>query len=283
MKLPSILMAVMLLAVPAMAQHDHDSHEHGQKPAASPQKLSLPTTLVAQTTCPISGEDLDSKEHFVDYEGHRIYTCCGKCAKKVAAKPERTAMNMYAEGIALENLQTTCVVSGEELEDRDSFVQLYNKTIYTCCNKCKKKVAANPAKYLDKLEGRHAQEKCAVRGGDLDPEANFVIEGMTIGQCCPGCEKKWGADPAAYFAKLQEKNVVAEPASMLCPVMPSMEGSKKYPVTLGAKRYYFCSAKTAVMFAKNPGKYLPKWLAAQESPEAAVSSGLESLGGAIGG
>lgn len=244
---------------------------------------SLPTTLVAQTTCPISGEELESKEHFVDYEGHRIYTCCGKCAKKVAAKPERTAMNMYAEGIALENLQTTCVVSGEELEDRDTFVQLYNKTVYVCCNKCKKKVAANPAKYLDKLEGRHAQKLCVFSGEEIDPAETVVVEGMKVGNCCGKCAAKGEANPAAYFAKLQEKNVVAEPASMLCPVMPSMEGSKKYPVTMGAKRYYFCSAKTAVMFAKNPGKYLPKWLAAQESPEAAVSSGLESLGGAIGG
>lgn len=263
MKPFSILMTAVLLAVPAAAQHDNHDGEHGQDPAAKAQKITVPTTLVPQTTCPISGEDLEDKENFIDYEGHRIYVCCKKCKKKAAMKPEQVAMKMFAAGIALENKQTTCPVSGEELEDHDTFVKLYNKTIYTCCNKCKTKVAANPAKYLDLMEGRTAQTKCAVRGGDLDPEANFTVEGMTIGQCCPGCEKKWQADPATYFAKLKADNVVVEPATMICPVMPGMNGNKKFPVTLGAKRYYLCSEKAALMFVTNQKKYMPGWFAAQ--------------------
>ncbi|MHC4380784.1 MAG: hypothetical protein ACYSU1_06820 [Planctomycetota bacterium] len=263
MKPISILMAAVLFAVPAVAQHDHGGEGHGQQSEETPPKMTMPTTLVAQTTCPISGEELEDKDTYVDYEGHRIYVCCKKCKKKTTADPERVAFAMYADGIALENIQTTCAVSGEELEDRDTFVKLYNKTIFTCCKKCKKKVAANPAEYLDLMDGRSAQKKCAVRGGDIDPEANFLIEGMTIGQCCPGCEKKWEADPAAYFAKLEADKVVLEPMNMTCPVMPGMDGNKRFPVTLGAKRYYLCSEKAALMFVMNQERYMPGWYAAQ--------------------
>jgi len=263
MKLPSILMAVMLLAAPAMAQHDHDSHEHGQKSAASPQKMSLPTTLTEQTTCPISNEELEDKDTFLDYAGQRIYVCCNKCKKKAAKNPEVVAMGLYANGFQLENVQSIDPVTGEKLESKTHFHKLYNMRIYVNDEKDVAKVAADPAKYLDALAGRHAQEKCAVRGGDINPKANFTIEGMTIGQCCAGCEKKWKAEPSEMFAKLEKDHVVVEPATMKCPVMPGMNGSKKYPVTLGAKRYYLCSEKVAVMFSQDPSKYLPKWYAAQ--------------------
>jgi len=263
MKPFSILIAAFLLAVPAAAQHgDHGDHD-ADKAAKKRPTISVPTSLSAQTTCPVSGEELEDKDNYVDYESHRIYLCCKKCKKKAKANPEKMVFELYNQGVALENIQTTCPVSGEELEDHDTFVKIYNKTIYTCCKKCIKKVKADPAKYLDIMEGRTAQTKCAVKGGDIDPEANFVIQGFIVGQCCPGCEKKWKADPATYFAKLEKDNVVLEPASMKCPVMPAMNGSKEFPVTLGAKRYYLCSNKAAMMFVLNPDKYLPNWYKAQ--------------------
>lgn len=275
MKITTILMTGLLLASPALAQHEH-GEEHGQEPAATPQKMTMPTTLGEQTTCPISGEELEDKDSFVDYAGQRIYVCCKKCKKKAAMKPEQVAMSLYAEGVQLENVQTIDPVTGKKLENKDNYHQIYNMRIYVNDEKSLSKVAADPAKYLDVLAGRHAQTKCAVKGGDLDPEANFVIDGMTIGQCCPGCEKKWHADAAGLFSKLAKDKVVLEPASMKCPVMPGMNGSKKFPVTLGSKRYYLCSEKTAVMFAKNPDKYLPGWLKAQGLEAEATPAGHEA-------
>jgi YHS domain-containing protein len=217
---------------------------------------ALPTTFVPQTVCAISGEELEDRDSYFDYEGHRIYTCCKKCAKKVSKKPEQIALAMYAKGIALENLQTTCVVSGEELEDRDSFVKVYNKTIYTCCKKCKKKVAANPSKYLDVMAGRKIQDACAYSGMGLDPEVSFIVTGMSAGACCPKCVGKAKADPAAFFAKLEENNMVVENAATECAVMPGKPVSRQHFVTLGSKRYFFCCAPCSVMFAKSPEKFL---------------------------
>ena len=263
MKPFSILIAAILLTVPGFAQHGDHGDQAADLAAKAKLKITVPTTLGAQTTCPISGEELEDRDNFVDYEGHRMYVCCKKCKKKATALPEKVAFELYRQGVELENIQTTCPVSGEQLEDKDNFVKLYNKTIYVCCKKCIKRATADPAKYLDKMGSRTAQKKCAVKGGDIDPEANFVVQGFTVGQCCPGCEKKWAADPAAHFVKLEKENVVLEPATMICPVMPGMNGNKKFPVTLGAKRYYLCSNKAAMMFALDPDKYLPNWYKAQ--------------------
>ncbi len=257
-------MAAVLMAAPAMAQHEnHGDHDHGMDTMEHAPQLVVPKSLSAQATCPISGEDLEDQDTFIDFEGQRIYVCCKKCKKKVVKRPEQIAMELYAQGVLLENVQTIDPVTGEELKSKEHFHQLYNKRIYVNDKKDVAKVAADPAKYLDVLEGRHAQEKCAVRGGDIDPEAGFVIKGMQVGQCCPGCEKKWKADPAAYFAKLAADHVVLEPATMSCPFMPKMQGSKKYPITLGSRRYYLCSEMAALKFANDPEKYLPAWYAMQ--------------------
>ncbi|MDA0667175.1 MAG: hypothetical protein O3A95_05570 [Planctomycetota bacterium] len=256
MKTFSALIAALLLTVPVAAQHG----EHGDHPAddvvKAKQKISVPTTLGAQTTCPISGEELEDKDNFVDYEGHRIYACCKKCVKKVTKKPEQIALAMYQDGIALENIQTLCPVSGEELEDRDTFVKVYNKTIYTCCEKCAKKVKADPSKYLDVMEGRQLQNTCAYSGEELDAEEAFMLEGFNAGACCPKCVAKAQAEPATFFAKLEEKSMVVEYASTDCLVMPGKPVNRSHFATLGSKRYFFCCEPCTMKFMENTEKFL---------------------------
>ena len=52
--------------------------------------------LKAQSVCPISGEELKSKEVYVDAEGKRIYVCCAGCVGKVKEDPKK-AMKTIAE------------------------------------------------------------------------------------------------------------------------------------------------------------------------------------------
>lgn len=42
-----------------------------------------------QTFCPVSGEKLEKKESFVDYEGRRVYFCCEGCTKSFAKTPDK--------------------------------------------------------------------------------------------------------------------------------------------------------------------------------------------------
>lgn len=247
MKIIPSLLAILALALPAIAQ----DQEHAKKPTASVKAMA------PQSTCPISGDPLDDKETFVDYEGQRVYLCCKKCVKKFSAFPDKWIASMATAGQMPENVQSKCPVSGEELDEDAISLTFSNKSIKVCCKKCAKKVKADPAGYFDKLEGRTAQERCAVMGGKIIPKNSFVVNGTHVDQCCPGCQKKWRADPAKYFSKLADKKVVLQPASNRCPVMPKMAvNDREYFVTMGSRRFYFCSEGTRTKFLANPAKYM---------------------------
>ena len=44
---------------------------------------------VPQGTCPVMGEVITSKEHYVDYRGKRIYFCCAGCPEEFNRDPEK--------------------------------------------------------------------------------------------------------------------------------------------------------------------------------------------------
>ena len=114
-----------------------------------------------QTTCPVSGEPIDKSVH-VDWQGQRVYFCCNNCPAKFKADPEKYFAKFAAEGVELENIQTTCPVSGEELGgDMGKPVALRHKgrTVMLCCNMCKSKFEKNPEEYLAKLPGEQPPAK----------------------------------------------------------------------------------------------------------------------------
>ena len=109
-----------------------------------------------QTTCPVSGKQID-KASYVDYQGQRVYFCCDNCPAKFKADPETYFAKFAAEGVTLENIQTTCPVSGETLGEGDMgepVAHAYKgRTVMFCCPSCIKKFDKEPAKYLAKLPG----------------------------------------------------------------------------------------------------------------------------------
>jgi YHS domain-containing protein len=109
-----------------------------------------------QTACPVSGDPID-KAHHVDWQGQRIYFCCGKCPAEFRADPEKYFAKLAADGIELENIQTTCPVSGEKLGDGDMgkpVAHAYQgRTVMFCCKMCVGKFDKDPAKYLANLPG----------------------------------------------------------------------------------------------------------------------------------
>lgn len=103
-----------------------------------------------QTKCPVMGNDID-KEVFIDQDGQRVYFCCPKCEGAFKKDPDKYFAKMAADGVIPENIQTTCPVSGEKLEDKTTFTDYKGRRIYFCCNKCKGAFEKDPAKYLAKM------------------------------------------------------------------------------------------------------------------------------------
>ncbi|HVN33085.1 MAG TPA: hypothetical protein VMT45_13975 [Thermoanaerobaculaceae bacterium] len=111
-----------------------------------------------QTTCPVTGKAIDPKTSpHVDWQGQRIYFADKAAADVLRKDPEKVFAKIAAEGVALENIQTTCPVSGESLEGGEMgppvAVSYKGRTIMFCCNMCPPKFEKEPAKYLAKLPG----------------------------------------------------------------------------------------------------------------------------------
>ncbi len=240
-----MLLAAALLAAPLSAQ-------------AARKGPPKPSELVLQTLCPISGEALsgDADEQVVLYEGHKVRLCCAKCVEKFEAFPDAAIYQLYRAGQKPENVQTTCPVTGEELEADFQSFWVMNKELRVCCKKCLAKVSKDPAPYFDKLQGRKKQTHCPVMGGEIDPEVSSVVQGQRVYHCCPGCEKKMAADPAKYFAAEAAKGVVFEPAGNMCVVMEEPNEDKLWWVTYEGRRIHFCCRKCVGRFTKDPAKYL---------------------------
>jgi YHS domain-containing protein len=116
-----------------------------------------------QATCPVSGQPIDKSVH-VDYQGQRIYFCCPKCPAEFRKDPEKYFATFQAEGVQLENIQTTCPVSDEKLGEGGDMgppvtLAYKGRTIKFCCKMCIGKFEKDPAKYLAKLPGEQPPAK----------------------------------------------------------------------------------------------------------------------------
>ncbi len=109
-------------------------------------------------TCVVSGEAIKDGEgvDFV-YNNRYMHLCCAGCEKKIKADPARYIGDVDAAVIKSQEgsyAVKTCPVSGEEIGSMGEPVKMVvaNQLIELCCKGCKKKVDADPAKYLSKVE-----------------------------------------------------------------------------------------------------------------------------------
>lgn len=56
-----------------------------------------------QTTCPVMAGNAINKKYFVDYNGKRIYFCCGACPKLFTKDPGKYMKVLEEAGITLED------------------------------------------------------------------------------------------------------------------------------------------------------------------------------------
>lgn len=102
-----------------------------------------------QEKCPIMGGKIN-EEVFVDYNDMRIFFCCAGCDAEFMKDPEKHIAEMKADGVEILKLepQSVCPVSGKELQNKEVFVDVEGKRVYTCCENCITAVKADPEKYM---------------------------------------------------------------------------------------------------------------------------------------
>jgi len=85
-----------------------------------------------------------------------------------------------------------CPISGKAIGDAKSTVELG-----VCCGKCKKKVEADPGKYLAKVATTE-DGKCVISGKGASKNAE-----ITVGFCCGKCKGKFDDDVKAHVGKVE--------------------------------------------------------------------------------
>jgi YHS domain-containing protein len=110
-----------------------------------------PKELKPQTICPVMGGPIDSSL-YTDIQGQRVYHCCPMCSAKLKADPDKYFKKAAAQGVLFENIQTTCPVSGEKLEDKTVYTDYEGRRIYFCCKKCRGQFKSDPQTFLKKMD-----------------------------------------------------------------------------------------------------------------------------------
>jgi YHS domain-containing protein len=105
---------------------------------------------VPQTLCPVMKGKIKLNV-YADYQGKRVYFCCGGCIEDFNKNAAKIIADMESQGIILDAAQVKCPVLGEKV-DREVYVDYGGRRIYFCCKPCVDKFKQDPAKYSKKLD-----------------------------------------------------------------------------------------------------------------------------------
>jgi len=155
MKSLLILIALTFAAAPLAAQETTKS--------APKQAMQVAKTLVAQTVCPISGEELDAEEAFA-IEGFNAGACCPKCVGKAEADLVTFFAELEERNMVVEYASTDCLVMPGKPVNRSHFATLGAKRYFFCCEPCTMTFMKNSEKFWAgdaTAAGMEASVECA--------------------------------------------------------------------------------------------------------------------------
>ena len=84
-----------------IAEFNKDAAKYVKK--LTDEGVTLESTPKPQTMCPVMNEKID-KKFFADYEGKRIYFCCGMCPGIFKKNPEKYMKILKDQGVTLEDV-----------------------------------------------------------------------------------------------------------------------------------------------------------------------------------
>ena len=128
------------------------------------EKTEAPQELKNQTICPVMGGKIDSTV-YTDIQGQRVYHCCPMCSKSLKKDPDKYFQKAAEAGILFENIQETCPISGEKLEEKLVYSDFEGRRIYFCCKKCRGTYDADPGKVLSMID-KPAEKKMEMKPED---------------------------------------------------------------------------------------------------------------------
>lgn len=208
------LLAALLFATNALAQHDHGDQGHGKK-QGDDKAAARVGDVYSLSTCPISGKKLGSMGDPVVklYEGREVRYCCSGCIakfeKNLAASLSALDAKIVADQGPLYPLDTS-VVSGKKLPEKAHEFVYGNRLVRVADEKEKAEFDKEPAKFLKVLDNAvitvqgkdYVLKQCPVSdekyGGDMGDPVDLVVGGRLVRLCCKDCKKDVEKSPSKF-------------------------------------------------------------------------------------
>lgn len=186
---------------------------------------------------------------------------------------------------AAKPINAKCPISGKDV-DLAKTSTFKGQVIAFCCDNCKGKFDADPAKFIGKVpefkapaekkeekkdEKKAINTKCPFTGKDVDLAQTVEYQKQLIAFCCPNCKGKFEKNPEKYVEKVKEFNKDPKKSDAGNVFNVSFEDpiNKKCPITgkaivAGRTSEYkkqligFCCQDCVDKFESDPEKYIKK-------------------------
>jgi hypothetical protein len=122
--------------------------------ACSVVAVSAATVEPKDAKCPVSGKNCNP-EKSADFDGGKVWFCCGNCAKAFAGDPAKFAAKAHQQMVGTGQLvQKGCPFSGGPVK-AGTQLAIGDAEVGFCCNNCKGKVEkASPDERVTMVFGK---------------------------------------------------------------------------------------------------------------------------------
>jgi YHS domain-containing protein len=185
------LIIVAALALQAFA-HDKKLHDKGTAQAAQPVKGEFLGKGDGVKTCPVSGDEITSKDVKGQFYGRTVYFCCADCLamarKNPAAYLKRT---QAAQVAATKNLSTGEGHHGDHHAENPAQNPKEGE---------KQDSKGDGKKFLGKGDG---VTTCPVTGEEVNKNLKYEVNGRVFYVCCESCADLVKKNPDLYLKPVE--------------------------------------------------------------------------------
>jgi hypothetical protein len=166
-------------------KQDHDGHDVDEA-------KHVPVLLdLGNASCPVMGGDADGKT-FTEWNGLRVGHCCPGCKDDFLENPESLLDEVSPKWRDV--AAAAKAIDAAEGDERKALLEKAAKS-WTVVRQPVGTAPKEPAGLLIEL----GNDACPVMGGDVNGKTFTEWKGLRVGHCCPGCTKRFLANPEALL------------------------------------------------------------------------------------
>ncbi|NOT59962.1 MAG: hypothetical protein HOP19_07020 [Acidobacteria bacterium] len=237
-----ILFACLIAGAMAFTAAAQGAKKPASKTAAKAKMAKFMGKGDGITTCPVTGEEISSKDIHTDHYGRTVYFCCGGCMTKAQKSPA-----MYIK--KTEEAQKAAVAGMAKSAGHG------HGDSHAAMNHGDSQDKGAATKYIGKGDGI---ETCPVTGEPINKNLKGEAMGREFYVCCEGCLDMVKKNPTAYLKPMAKKETAflgKGDGVETCPVTGEPV-DKKLTAEADGHKFAVCCAGCIDTVKANPAAYL---------------------------